>query len=81
MVRTAKGARQRQRKGECLLAERNRAAPTNSSSSASLSSVLSAKSGRQDYAAILDVGKYPAPKEKLQSSEGADMGGEASRYY
>lgn len=31
----------------------------------------SPQKARQDYAAILDVGKYPAPKEKLQSSEGS----------
>lgn len=41
----------------------------------------SPQKARQDYAAILDVGKYPAPKEKLQSSEGPGMGGEVSRRY
>lgn len=34
---------------------------------------LPAKS-RRNYAAILDVGKYPVPKESLQSSEGSGVG-------
>lgn len=34
---------------------------------------LPAKS-RRDYAAILDVGKYPVPKESLQSGEGSGTG-------
>ncbi|KAM0730107.1 hypothetical protein ACS0PU_003984 [Formica fusca] len=41
----------------------------------------SPRKARQDYAAILNVGKYPAPKENLQSSEGSGMGGEVSRRY
>ncbi|CAL1675540.1 unnamed protein product [Lasius platythorax] len=79
-VRTAERAReQREREGECVYwrkgtrllltpRRRQRCRP-------------SPRKARQDYAAILDVGKYPAPKEKLQSSEGSGMGGEVSRRY
>lgn len=56
-------------KSECLPAKRDRALCSRYADDSSPSSVLLAKS-RWDYAAILDVGKYPVPKERLRSSEG-----------
>lgn len=58
------------RESKCLLAEKDRCAD-DSSSSPFLA--LPTKS-RRDYAAILDVGKYPVPKESLQSGEGSGIG-------
>lgn len=56
------------RENECLLAEKDRVAVMWMTSS--LPFLAHPAKNRQDYTAILDVGKYPVPKESLQSGEG-----------